>query len=101
MERDKKYTAQVRIAAFKSAAKTFTSQDEADDWADKRVRELRSQAKRGGSRRDVTQFTVGDLNREFLADPKIKGQKSFHETERLIDWWTNKYASSRVLDFTQ
>ena len=99
LERSGNYTAQIRIAGFKSAGKTFATENEAHEWAEALVRDLRGQAKRGGARRDITQLTVGDLNQAFLDDPKTKQQKSFSDTQRLLDWWTSKYASAKVLEF--
>jgi integrase len=102
------FTAQVRVKGFKSAARTFRAatkderkkaQDDAAAWANSLVAELRGQATRGGARRDVTQLTIADLNEAFLQDPKTKAQKSYADTERLLDWWTSKFGNERVLDF--
>jgi integrase len=98
LERDGRYTAQVRVKGSDSAGKTFPTEAEADAWAVALVAELRK-GKRDNVRRDITQLTVGDLNRAYLADPDTKAQKSYADTERRIDWWTNKFGAVKITDF--
>jgi integrase len=99
IERGGKHTAQIRIKGFKSAAKTFESNADAEAWAESLIKELRSQDKQHGGRKDLAKLTIGDLNRAYLAEPNIKAQKSFLDTQRLLDWWTNKFGNELLIEF--
>ncbi len=99
LERNGKHTAQIRIAGFKSAAKTFDTFDEAEAWAATLIKELRAQKKQHGGNKDLARLTIGDLNRAYLDDPDVKSQKSFGDTQRLLDWWTNKFGNCLLIDF--
>jgi integrase len=101
------FRAQVRVAHFKSAARTFKveakekeAREAAIAWGDALERELKAQSVRGGARRDITQLTVGGLIREFLVDPETQALKTYtSDVVPMTDWWINKYAAERVLDF--
>jgi integrase len=99
LERNGKHTAQIRIAGFKSAAKTFEMYDDAEQWAVTLIKELRDQKKQHGGRKDLAKLTIGDLNRAYLEEPDVKAQKSFVDTQRLLDWWTNKFGNVLLIDF--
>jgi integrase len=47
----------------------------------------------------LAKLTVGDLNRAYLAEPDVKEEKSFGDTQRLSDWWTNKFGNVLLIDF--
>jgi hypothetical protein len=82
--------AQIRIAGSKSAAKTFDTLDEAEAQAATLIKELRNQKKQHGGNKELARQTIGDLNREYIDDPDVKAQKSFGDTQRLLDWWTER-----------
>jgi integrase len=92
------YTAQIRISGFKSSGKTFPTEAEADAWAVAQVADLKK-GKRDNARRDIAQLTVSDLNAAYLADPDVKEQKSYADTERLLAWWNNKFGAVKLVDF--
>ena len=92
------YLAQVRIKPFHATAKVFAKRVDAKDWADRLERELRSQRRRGGVRRDVTSLTVADLVAEYLADPVTKALRSYQTSTDRLAWWVNHYGGTRVLD---
>jgi integrase len=99
LERGGSYTAQVRVAGFASAGKTFPTEAAAVEWATAQVAELRKSGARDNPRRDLLQTTIGDLVRAFLDEPNIKGQKSYGDTARLLAWWVNKFGAVKVSDF--
>jgi integrase len=100
------FLAQVRVGKFKAAAKTFrveTTKAEAKvraaEWADSLEKIIRAETSRGVGRRDITQLTIGALITEYLADPKTKSLRTYHDTERQLGWWLRKYGTNRVFDF--
>jgi integrase len=90
------HAAQVRVGKFKSVAKTFDSEEAAVEWANALVLELRQEKT---ARPETTQATIGALIRGFLEEPKTKEQKSFKDTQRLLEWWINKFGGVKVLEF--
>jgi integrase len=100
LERGGRYTAQVRVAGFKSSSKTFATEAEASEWATAQVADLRK-GKRDNARRDIALLAVSDLNMAFLEDPETKEQKSYADTARLLAWWNNRFGAVRVADFGQ
>jgi integrase len=107
------FRAQVRLAKFKSAAKTFkvetqgraaekSAEKAAHEWALALEKELRDQSKHSaGARRDLTQLTIGGLIAEYQADPVLRAERKTFETDiiPLTDWWVNKFGAEKVLDF--
>jgi len=55
--------------------------------------------KQHGARKDLATLTIGDLNRAYLEEPDIKTQKSYGDTQRLLDWWTNKFGNALLTEF--
>jgi integrase len=92
------FLAQVRIKPFNPTAKTFARRSQAQEWADNLERELRSQRRQGGVRKDVTRLTVAGLISEYLSDPETEALRSYQTTADRLAWWVNHYGSTRVLD---
>jgi integrase len=92
------YLAQVRIRPFRPTSKSFPSLPEAKIWAKELEEELRRQKKEGAVSSDITQFTVGKLIEQFLADPNTK-ELRYHDTLTiLLAWWANHCGDTKVLD---
>lgn len=96
-DRSTSWLAQVRVRPFKPAARTFGTREAAAAWADELERKLKAQRKAGGVREDVTALTVAGLVKEFLADPETKQLRYFDELDRLLEWWTTNYGTTKVL----
>jgi integrase len=94
------FTTTVRVAGFKSVSETFPTKAAAAEWAAKTEEMLREQKKRGGVRRDVATLTVGDLLREYLADPETVKLRSYDGMHQMASWWIQKYGTLKALDFS-
>jgi integrase len=97
--RGEKFLAIIRLKGFDPAMKMHLTADEAIAWAAATRKELTTQRTRGVARRDVARLTVGELIREYLADPKVKGLRSFETYHDRLDWWIPAYGATKVLDF--
>jgi integrase len=89
----------VRVKGFRPVSKSFKTKAEAEEWAERLEKELKGHAKRGGVRADIAKLTVGQLVREYLADPKIKALRSYEDYETRLDWWLAGYAGVKVVEF--
>lgn len=96
-DRSVSYVAIVRVRPFRPASKTFAAREAAAAWADELERRLRSQRKQGGVREDVTALTVSGLVTEFLADPETKQLRYYDSLDKLLEWWTTHYGTTKVL----
>jgi len=101
------FCVQVRLANFKSAAKTFRvtgkekdAKDAARDWGEAQEKMFRDQLKRGGARHDLPQLTLAELIKEYKEDPETIALKTFEsDIVPLMDWWINKYGTEKVIAF--
>jgi integrase len=93
------YLAQVRIAPFKPAAKTFTTRKAARAWAEEQEAILRGERERGSVRPDLATLTLGGLLLEFLADPETTQLKTFDDSHRLCSWWIQQHGTERAVEF--
>jgi integrase len=89
----------VRVRPFKPTAKTFPNREAARSWAATLEAELRQKRKAGEVRKDLPTLTLKQLIEDYLEDPETKALNTFDDVERLLGWWTNKYASEKVLEF--
>ena len=92
------WLAQVKVRPFRIPTKSFATRAEAAAWAEEQERALKDQRKRGGVREDFAELKVRSLIEEFLADPETKALRTFADTERLLDWWTNELAAVRCFE---
>lgn len=92
------WLAQVRVAPYKQAAKTFDTKHEAKEWADDLERELRGERRAKRTRPTLTKLTLAELIRQFLDDPETSALRTYDSLEPLCAWWVNHYGGQKVLD---
>ena len=92
------WLAQVRVAPYKPAAKTFATRREAADWAAALERELRGERQARRTRPTLTKLTVAELVRQFLDDPGISALRTHDSLAPLCAWWVNHYGGVKVLN---
>jgi integrase len=102
------YVPQVRLKGFKPVSRSFCSADyetataahaAAVRWRDELTAELQKQRQEGAPRPDITTLTLGDLTREYLADPVTQGLRYQKELERNLEWWKLNYGTTKALEF--
>lgn len=92
------WLAQVRVAPFKPASKTFATKRDAAEWADSLERELRGERRAKRTRPTLTKFTIAQLARQFLDDPETRSLRTYDSLEPLLAWWVNHYGGEKILD---
>jgi integrase len=95
----KYFTASVRVNAYPSASRTFSTRKDAVDWARADERELKRQAEQRIVRCDVSRMTVGQLAAEYLGDPTTQ-QLGYHgDLCSMLAWWSAHCGSDRIMEF--
>jgi len=93
------YRVLIRLKGFPAVSRTFEDSGEAIAWGETTRKELAQQRKRGNARPDLPKLTVGDLVKEYLAEPNTKAKRSLPTLAQRLKWWQANYGSLRVLDF--
>jgi integrase len=92
------FLAQVRIRPYKAASKAFPTRGDAEAWAGRLEKELRTQRRQGSTRRDFSRLTIKNLIDEYLADPETAGKRSLTTKQDRLAWWISNYGAEKVSD---
>ena len=102
------FAPQVRIKGFKPISRSFCTADYTEPaaaraaamhWRDELTAELQKQRREGAARPDISTLTLGDLTREYLADPLTQGLRYHKELKRNLAWWKLNYGATKALEF--
>ena len=87
------------MTGFARSTRTFDTRKEASKWAKDHTEALKSSRKGSPVRREITQFTIADLIKEYLDDPTNKQLSSYKDVDDRLSYFVNKYATERLMEF--
>jgi integrase len=99
---------QVFVEPFPRQSKTFCIEDypsrkdalvAAKRWRDETRATLIEQRQQKNVRADLANYTLADLNAEYLKDPVTTALAYHKELTRNLAWWDEQYGTYKVLEF--
>lgn len=93
-----RYTVKARVRGYAPRVHTFNTRAEARDWGERQEQELRELKKSQGTSHDFSNYTLNELIREYLKEPKTKALRSYDDVERRLLWFADHHGTTKVLD---